>query len=922
MRITKQLVNKVNKINEHEDEIGTTLKQSSLVENNNMKTKDANAGNTELIEQTTNSPSLNQPLNTTPNASHDFPSAASSINDLRKTNLVATNTSDPNLVADRIPDASNSLPKNSSIATEKSLLNRGVRLAVNSTGSTNKQTTLNKSNLLDVNSTGNLQSIPVNLKQNNLNEMVTPSLESSAMINVGPPVENTKVIVQEEVPRDNNPTLIQLPAKPFVASDDSRQKILVVDPPVTPPIPNDINRTNNDLLAQLVTLIGNIQNPNTVVRPISNAGDGIDTEHRYLTNNIANDNKMNYSDTQCKNDVSCMQIKDLQMGRNNQNGAEERRMRNSDPCLFYKTLVDYTKDINFLSPDMKKELNRIKSKFVDRYRTELKTCLGLADEIAEVRTRYATTTRGFLDGIVDFFKDNGTNGKRTDRPRLLFDEINNINGLGGSGDRDERNRNSNFLENREGSNDDITITRYVTLDNDDKISIFGNKTITKTVTVSKDPKKEAERIKSNNQIDKQISKRDIVQDYSPEKKENKDKDSTLSKNMQDDSAEMKTTNESQSSSKTSTGLETSTAEKTSTVTKTLTKSTTITITQDVSHSYSSVSKTPEKTKSLSSDSPSLSASISSSTDVSNTSVKITSDDGLDVLSFIKKLDSKNYTTTKHANDNKILESIYSIIIEIKNDEGVKKTKKYEKATQYSVKSTEMMVSTLTITQTVDKELIRKTNKSLRDTTGPITETITQSNTPSIDTIAHHENILKEIREDQKILIEKLKNILDEGQLQEFQKIQPSKPKIFESIYSTVDVKNIKPAVENVKKSIDAFKNEFNIAKDINIEIISEAPSIGSSTQTFSIPGEIYSSIMTNDKNERALYGSDTETVSLSQSIEVNKTVGQENSMQYYKTIVLRHKSSENDNEDVKIKIEDQSESNSDVEKVIVSGSDT
>lgn len=917
----KTVGDKKKEANKHENGTINTLKQSNLVGSSNMTNGAVNVGSAGLSEQAKGPKNVVQSPHTVSDVSHNAIVSAPPADDLTKSNLTQPITTNQGAPVDKTTNSANVVQATPN-DTKKSLLSRGVRLGSNGTDLVEDQTVIGKSNLLGANGTENKQTIPENLRQSSLNEITGPNLIPGVVMNATPVPMDVKMVVKEELYPDSNPKLIQLPAKPPVAINETPQKILVACSPPVPSIPNDVNRTNNDILAQLITLINSQQNPNTIALPGVNAGGGIDTEHRYLRNSGMDNNQTNYNDTQCKNDVSCMQIKDLQMRGNNQNSMEDRQKRNSDPCLFYKMLVDYSKDINFLSPDMKKELNRIKSKFIDRYRSELKSCLGMVDEIGEVKTRYATKTKGIFDGIVDFFRDNGTNSRNTERPGLLFDEINNVNGLGSTAERLDTSRDSELSENSDGWSNDITITRYVTLDGNDKLAILGSKTITKTVTVSEDLKSENDekRSKSNDQVAKKVYKRDISQDRSPKERENGNTDNNSAKNSQNESSGASSTKETGNSYTTSTVQETSTMEKTSTVTQTLTKSTTITITQDSSSSYSFTSQTYESAKSSYSDSTSLHTSSSSSSSVSNTNAKTVSGDNLDILSFMKRLDANNYTTAKDTNGNNILESIYSIIIEIKNDEIVGKTKSREKSASSST-SPDKTVSTLTITQTVDKQLIGQTRKVNRNGMNitTVTKMIEQSATPHVDTINNQENILKEIREDQKLLIEKLKDFLDEREQKKLEDTRSASPRVFDSIYSTVDIKTIKPAIENMKKSIGAFKKEFKVGSDINIEIVSESPSIGLFSQTLSVPYTIYSSVIADAKEYRALSGSDTEMISLSASIEI---VEPENSMQYYKTIVLRHKSGENDKENVKIRIEDQSESNSDVEKVVVSGEET
>lgn len=915
----KTVGDKRKEANKHEKGTTNTLKQSNLVGSSNMKNGAVNFGSAGLSEQARGPNNVVQSQLTVSDVSHNAIVSTSPADDLTKSNLtqpIATNQGTP---VDKTTSSANVVQATSN-DTKKSLLGRGVRLGSNGIDLVEDQAVIGKSNLLGANGTENRQTIPENLRQSSLNEIAGPSLIPGVVMNAAPAPMDVKMVVKEESYPDSNPTLIQLPAKPPVAINETPQKILVACSPPVPSIPNDVNRTSNDILAQLITLINSQQNPNTIARPGANAGGGIDTEHRYLRNSGMDNNQANYNDTQCKNDVSCMQIKDLQMGGNKRDSMEDRQKRNSDPCLFYKMLVDYSKDINFLSPDMKKELNRIKSKFIERYRSELKSCLGMVDEIGEVRTRYATKTKGIFDGIVDFFKDNSTNSRNTERPGLLFDEINNVNGLGSTAERLDTN--SELSENSDGWSNDITITRYVTLDGNDKLAILGSKTITKTVTVSEDLRSENEEkgSRSNDQVAKRVYKRDISQDNSPKERENGDADNNSEKNSQNESYGASSTKETGNSYTTSTVQETSAVEKTSTVTQTLTKSTTITITQDSSSSYSFTSQTHENAKSSYSDSTSLHTSSSSSPGVSNTNARTVSGDNLDILSFMKRLDANNYTTAKDTNGNNILESIYSIIIEIKNDEVVGKTKSREKSVSAST-STDKAVSTLTIMQTVDKQLIGQTGRANRNgmNTTTVTKTIEQPVTPRVGTINNQENILKEIREEQKLLIEKLKDFLDQKEQKKLENTQPASPKMFDSIYSTVDIKTIKPAIENMKKSIGAFKKEFKVDSDINIEIVSKSPSIGFFSQTLSVPDTIYSSVIADAKEHRTLSGSDTETISLSVPTE---TVEPENSMQYYKTIVLRHKSGENDKENIKIRIEDKSESNSDVEKVVVSGEET
>lgn len=721
-----------------------------------------------------------------------------------------------------------------------------------------------------------------------------------------PPVINA-------VPVSPEPAIDGMPASPAPQIVDvSQPGIIKTNMPATAQAVNGSNR-NNDILAQIISLVTNTQNPNTMAVPARNMNDGIDTEHGYLRNSGFGGGQTNI-DPACKNDVSCMQIIDFLRNRHNNLKNTNKREQNSDPCLFYKLLQDYLKGVNFLSPDIKQELGRLKGKFVKIYRAELRSCLDAEDMTS--RTPYSTQTRGILDGIIDFFKQSNDTG--AERPGLLFDEMDNSRNRKQPHNMLKENKEMDISGNIDESGIDLTLTKYVTVDAGSYDAQNG-KTVTKTVTVGSIRD-------SNSEIEKTVANKDI----STKRRRNDHR-----KEMDEPSCSDDITSER--------------ASRDVTVTRTLTTSTVITITQKrtsstgtsteslhSSQSGSVFSSTRMHSSKESSYAPSSTARTGSAVSSNHFDIlqsakessyapsstakteSAVSSNHFDILSIFKKLDVNSYTTTTKGED--ILQSIYSIIVEIKG--------KGKEQVMINSKSVPAPLDRLpsrsihTITQTIERKRVQASSVDRHAT----------------DQSAQ-QNVLEEIRRDQKVLLRKIQALLPRmaygdvnctGSAREMKDMDRKMSVLRDSLAKDVSIDDRMSILNSLTKdvSIDSRTSVLNdlakdasisnrmsalsnIAKDVSIEIIRETPSISIIGRTDNAvtalkTASIHSSFMASER--------ETERDDTTQTSSASRT-----EMEYYHTITLDHRSSRDDGRDVKIKIEDVSDTGSEDNLVIMHG---
>lgn len=830
-----------------------------------------------------------------------------------------------------------------SIAQSNVLNNKKVNLTSNNTGSANNseiaqdQMLVSKNGMESAKVVDNKQANKLGVTNNNLVEDTNVILAQ---------VPSTQPIHREQVPDiviKNDPggslPIINAPMAPV----DSTPNAIIQEIPTSLPSPSG-NQENSEVLAQVLSLVKNLQNPVTVAPPQKMAPSGIDTEHRYLGSGGPGFNDENNDASICNKDISCLQIMDLKRKKNFQDDMDSKKERRSDPCLFYKMIDEYSKGINFLSPEIKKELNRLKGKFFKKYSNDLKNCSEISDH-NPTSTLYSVTTRGFLDGIVDYFKESNTNSKTAEKPGLIFDEFNNANNLENS--TNSLNQHEKGSGTKADLNQDITITKFVTLDKNDKIDMINRKTITKTVTIGGGPINEQDDNKNDSSTEPNISEpddnpRDISETEEDQKGESTNKNNAGPENSQSESK----------SPQSKMSLSKSTILKTTTLKKTVTETKTITITQGSGGSaHPSISATESKkaSKSISSSMPASSQSIDG---------KPSSDSNADIFEFFKKLDENSYKSDSVSTvTNDILKSIYLIIQEMNSDRINKKSEGKRPFSQ----NVSAPISSSTISQTVAKGSIQDTKtltagEKARVTItmgepgqetitvseqGQETATIGEKDTKTITVsekepetvtivqklsselepkkIIEHEKILKEIRKDQQKILRNMQDLAKEN------KKEPSpSAAVFGNHPVSIDPKNTKPPIDSMTQSIADLKNKFINDLGLNIEIITELPSLSSGVSAFSP----VSTSGIEKKNVRDDPEKKESTINKAVKLNKNalettsKTEEPEKTPDYFQTVVLTHKSPNEEKENIKIKIEDNSESTRDEEKIEIHDKDT
>lgn len=587
----------------------------------------------------------------------------------------------------------------------------------------------------------------------------------------------------------------------------------------------------NQILSQIVSLIQESQhNPNIdgFINESPQIFDGIDTEHEYLRNSDFYKklcNQKNFNQNFCiTNNNTNLRPKPAYLNMNDRN-------LHSNPCFFLELLDEYTKGINFLSPDLKKQISKIKNKFVQRYSDELKRCGGETESSNE-RTKYITKTKGFLDGITDIFRPDSVNRQNEkDTANLIYDSFN-----------DDANK---LMDSGNNDDDIITITKSITLDPDDTKQINRNKTVTKTVTLEPEQNQKVFGNYNMTPLKSTINEEDI----------SRSKSFSFQPQL------------------------------TETITSTITTTRIVINTSYVNEIPST--QINQNNIQFSAKTFSTSMKNTATSSIITDSVQKSSDSGIDFLSILKQLEEPE-VKIQSTGENKqmdLIKEIHSFLQELK-------TKSSNSQSNYNSfsKSTEISsdLRTVTITKTVDKNTIsqfssiEKKQNEQKNTSDLTTVQIEKSIDKSV--------ILNEIKAEQEELKKKINEMLENNNksLLNYQ----------------IEEKNNN--AENKKLTIDHInddKNEYNVGnKEIKLEIVPDMKKNDSAIKYQRNKSDV-PKISTISKKEL--------------DNRISKSISHETTKQYFQSLVLTHKPRNEEDSNIKIKIEDNSDSNTDNEKVII-----